>query len=88
KKQEAELRNEADAMVYTVEKALKELADKVPADTKKEVEEDVKRLKEALAGKDVQAIKDALERLRKSAQKIGGAVYGQDTAGSGKEHKT
>jgi molecular chaperone DnaK len=76
KKQEAELRNEADAMVYTVEKALAELGDKVPAETKKEVEEDVKKLKEALAGKDVQAIKDALERLRKSAQKIGGAVYG------------
>jgi molecular chaperone DnaK len=76
KKQEAELRNEADAMVYTVEKALAELGDKVPAETKKEVEEDVKKLKEALAGKDVQSIKDALERLRKSAQKIGGAVYG------------
>jgi molecular chaperone DnaK len=76
KKQEAELRNEADAMVYTVEKALAELGDKVPAETKKEVEEDVKKLKETLAGKDVQAIKDALERLRKSAQKIGGAVYG------------
>jgi molecular chaperone DnaK len=76
KKQEAELRNEADSMVYTVEKALAELGDKVPAETKKEVEEDVKKLKEALAGKDVQAIKDALERLRKSAQKIGGAVYG------------
>jgi molecular chaperone DnaK len=76
KKQEAELRNEADAMVYTVEKALAELGDKVPAETKKEVEEDVKKLKEALAGKDVQAIKDALEWLRKSAQKIGGAVYG------------
>jgi molecular chaperone DnaK len=76
KKQEAELRNEADAMVYTVEKALAELGDNVPAETKKEVEEDVKKLKETLAGKDVQAIKDALERLRKSAQKIGGAVYG------------
>jgi molecular chaperone DnaK len=76
KKQEAELRNEADAMVYTVEKALAELGDKVPAETKKEVEEDIKKLKEALAGKDVQAIKDTLERLKKSAQKIGGAVYG------------
>ncbi len=83
KKQEAELRNEADAMVYTVEKALAELGDKVPAETKKEVEEDVKKLKEALAGKDVQAIKDALERLRKSAQKIGGAVYGGEAGAAG-----
>ncbi len=83
KKQEAELRNEADAMVYTVEKALAELGDKVPAETKKEVEEDVKKLKEALAGKDVQAIKDALERLKKSAQKIGGAVYGGEAGAAG-----
>lgn len=83
KKQEVELRNEADAMVYTVEKALAELGDKVPAETKKEVEEDVKKLKEALAGKDVQAIKDALERLRKSAQKIGGAVYGGGAGAAG-----
>ncbi|MEM4302693.1 MAG: molecular chaperone DnaK [Candidatus Caldarchaeum sp.] len=88
KKQEAELRNEADAMIYTVEKALNELGDKVPADTKKEVEEDVKKLRDALSGKDIQAIKDALEKLRKSAQKIGGAVYGQGAAGSGKEPKS
>jgi len=76
KRQEAELRNEADAMIYTVEKALNELRDKVPEDVRKEVEEDLKKLKEALGGKDVMAIKDALERLRKSAQKLGGAVYG------------
>ncbi|MEM2236904.1 MAG: molecular chaperone DnaK [Candidatus Caldarchaeum sp.] len=88
KKQEAELRNEADAMIYTVEKALNELGDKVPADTKKEVEEDVKKLRDALSGKDIQAIKDALEKLRKSAQKIGGAVYGQGAVGSGKEPKS
>ncbi len=82
KKQEAELRNEADAMIYTVEKAMKELADKIPEDVKKEVEDDLKKLREALAGKDVQAIKDALERLRRSSQKIGGAVYGQGSGGS------
>ncbi|BAJ49882.1 molecular chaperone DnaK [Candidatus Caldarchaeum subterraneum] len=77
KKQEAELRNEADGLIYTVEKALKEFGDKVSPEAKKEVEDDLAKLKEALAGKDIQAIKTALEKLRASAQKIGTAVYGQ-----------
>ncbi|MEM1943607.1 MAG: molecular chaperone DnaK [Candidatus Caldarchaeum sp.] len=85
RKQEAELRNEADAIIYAVEKSVNELGDKIPADTKKEVEEHVKKLREALAGKDVSAIKDALEKLKKTAQKIGGAVYGE--GGAGKEPK-
>ncbi|MCS6770042.1 MAG: molecular chaperone DnaK [Candidatus Caldarchaeum sp.] len=88
KKQEAELRNEADSVIYTVEKALNELGDKVPGETRKEVEEQVRKLKEALAGKDVSAIKDSLERLKKAAQKIGGAVYGEGGPGSGKEPKS
>ncbi|MEM3083405.1 MAG: molecular chaperone DnaK [Candidatus Caldarchaeum sp.] len=77
KKQEAELRNEADGLIYTVEKALKEFGDKVAPEAKKEVEDDLAKLKEALAGKDIQAIKTALEKLRASAQKIGTAIYGQ-----------
>ncbi|MFN3621481.1 MAG: molecular chaperone DnaK [Nitrososphaerales archaeon] len=77
KRQEAELRNEADSLVYSVEKALAEFGDKAPQDVRREVEEDLKALKESLQGKDVQAIKSSLEKLRKSAQKIGGAIYGQ-----------
>ena len=77
RKQEAELRNEADSLIYTVEKALTEFGDKVPQETKKEVEDDLKALKEAVQSKDIQAIKEKLEKLRKSAQKIGGAVYSQ-----------
>lgn len=85
KKQEAELRNEADSMIYTVEKALKEMGDKIGADIKKEVEADISKLKETLAGKDITAIKNALEKLRVSAQKIGSAVYGSGTSESEKK---
>jgi molecular chaperone DnaK len=77
RRQEAELRNEADSLIYTVEKALAEFGDKAPADVRREVEDDLKALKESLQGKDIQAIKSNMEKLRKSAQKIGGAVYGQ-----------
>ncbi len=77
RRQEVELRNEADSLIYTVEKALTEFGEKAPADVRKEVEDDLKALKESLQGKDVQAIKSNLEKLRKSAQKIGGAIYGQ-----------
>ncbi|MEM3122913.1 MAG: molecular chaperone DnaK, partial [Nitrososphaerota archaeon] len=84
RKQEAELRNEADSLVYTVEKALAEFGDKAPQDVRREVEEDLKALKESLQGKDIQAIKSSLEKLRKSAQKIGGAIYGQAGEAGGK----
>lgn len=80
KRQEAELRNEADSLIYTVEKALKEFGDKMNPEDKKEIENDLGKLKEALAGKDIQAIKNAVEKLRSSAQKIGGAVYGPGPA--------
>ncbi|HID04805.1 MAG TPA: molecular chaperone DnaK, partial [Aigarchaeota archaeon] len=77
RKQEAELRNEADALLYTVDKALTELGDKTPQDVKKEVEEAAKELREALKGTDIQAIKEKLEKLRKTAQRIGATIYGQ-----------
>ncbi|MDJ0269651.1 MAG: molecular chaperone DnaK [Aigarchaeota archaeon] len=81
KRQEAELRNEADALLYTAEKALTEFGDKAPAEVKQEVEEAARELREALKGSDIQAIKEKMEKLRKSAQKIGTTIYGQ----SGKE---
>ena len=81
KRQEAELRNEADALLYTAEKALSEFGDKAPAEVKQEVEEAARELREALKGSDIQAIKEKMEKLRKAAQKIGTTIYGQ----SGKE---
>jgi len=77
KKEEAELRNEADSLLYTAGKALSEFGDKAPAEVKKEVEADMNNLRESMKGADVQAIKQGVERLRKSVQKIGASVYGQ-----------
>ncbi len=85
---EAELRNEADSMIFTAEKTLAELKEKVSEDTKKKVEKATEELKKALAGTDLGEIKLKLEDLRKAVQEIGTAIYEQaakERAGAGKE---
>jgi len=77
RKEEAELRNEAESLIYTIEKGLKEFGDKVPSNVKSRVEESLKKLKDALAGKDVQEIKSRMEELRKVAQEMGTVIYQQ-----------
>ncbi|PUA34114.1 MAG: molecular chaperone DnaK [Candidatus Terraquivivens tikiterensis] len=77
KKEEAELRNEAESLIYTIEKALKDFGDKVPGDVKSRIEESLKNLKDALAGKDVQEIKKRMEELKKVAQEMGTVIYQQ-----------
>ncbi|MCL7399065.1 MAG: molecular chaperone DnaK [Thaumarchaeota archaeon] len=77
KKEEAELRNEAESLVYTIEKVLKDFGDKVPNNVKSRVEESLKKLKNALADKDVQEIKNRMEELKKVAQEMGTVIYQQ-----------
>ncbi|MEM0089720.1 MAG: molecular chaperone DnaK [Nitrososphaerota archaeon] len=77
RKEEAELRNEAESLIYTIEKGLKEFGDKVPSNVKSRVEESLKKLKDALEGKDVQKIKIRMEELRKVAQEMGTVIYQQ-----------
>jgi len=75
KKELIEARNIADTLVYTAEKSLKDSGDKVAADIKIELEEKVKKVKEAIAGEDLEAIKKATDELGTSLQKIGSAMY-------------
>ncbi|HEY6958408.1 MAG TPA: Hsp70 family protein, partial [Candidatus Limnocylindria bacterium] len=70
-------RNEADTFAYQIEKSLRDLGDKVPADTKKDVEEKIAALREVAKGDDVQRIKTAMDDLRTSAQRIGELMYQQ-----------
>ena len=83
KKELIEARNIADTLVYTAEKSLKDAGDKVVADIKVELEEKVKKVKEAIAGEDLEAIKKATDELGASLQKIGSAMY-QTPPGSDK----
>src|SRR6266542_3343024 len=75
RKELIEARNNADNTVYAAEKALRDFGDKVPADTKSEVEAKVADVKKAAAGEDVATIKSATEALGQVIQKIGAAVY-------------
>ena len=90
KKEKIEIKNNADALVYTTEKLLREAGDKIKAEDKKTIEEKVEALKKTKEGADIEAIKKASEELSLEAQKIGAAMYQQEQAGpapSGGEQK-
>lgn len=71
KKELIEVKNMAEQLVYTAEKSLKDHGDKVPAETKTEIEGKVSELKSALTGTDKAAITAKTEALSTSLQKIG-----------------
>ncbi|WP_344948612.1 Hsp70 family protein, partial [Actinomadura miaoliensis] len=77
RKEEAEVRNEADTLSYSMEKFLKENSEKIPEDVKKEVEEAVAEVRKNLEGDDVDAIRAATQRLGQVGQKMGAAIYAQ-----------
>ena len=72
-----EAKNLADNLVYTTEKALRDLGDKVPADTKKEVEEKIEALKKVKDTDNQEEIKSKTADLSQAAQKIGEILYRQ-----------
>ena len=75
KREEAEVRNTAESLVYQTEKFLKENEDKVPAEGKQNVEESLTTLKKALEGTDIAAIKSATEAVAAASQALGAAMY-------------
>jgi molecular chaperone DnaK len=75
RKDEAEARNIADTLVYQTEKALKDLGDKVPAETKADVEAAIASAKTALEGEDVDALTAASDKLREVGMKLGEIAY-------------
>ncbi|MDP3778873.1 MAG: molecular chaperone DnaK [bacterium] len=72
-----DMRNTADAMIYTAEKAVKDAGDKVPADLKSDIDAKVSALKQVKDGTDKDAIRSASEALSTSMQKIGEIMYKQ-----------
>ena len=83
KRQEAEVRNQAESLVYNTEKMLSDNADKVPEDLKQEVEGKIATLKQALQNNDVPAMQQGITDLSASVQKLGQAVYSQAGAPTG-----
>jgi molecular chaperone DnaK len=75
RQEEIEVRNNADSMIYTSEKTLEELADKVDSEKKSKIEDLVKELRELISGEDIEAIKTKTDELTKVVQEIGAAIY-------------
>ncbi len=82
RREEAEVRNQADSLVYSVEKVLKEQGDKVPGSEKDAAEASLAKLKEALNGSDLEAIKSGLEDLTSTSQAFTQKLY-EATAADG-----
>jgi molecular chaperone DnaK len=77
RKEAIEVKNQAEQLVYSTEKAMKEAGDKVDAATKKTVEEKIEAVKKVKDGEDSAAIKKAMEELSAEAQKMGEQLYKQ-----------
>ena len=75
RREEAEIRNQAESLIFQTEKFLEESGDKVPADAKANVDEPLAELKAAIAGDDMSAIKAAVEKVATASQALGAALY-------------
>lgn len=75
RKEEADLRNESEQLIYATEKAIKDLGDKVDSKDKEKAENEIKELREALSKNDIEDIKAKKEKLNESAMALATKVY-------------
>jgi molecular chaperone DnaK len=77
RKEEVEVRNQADSVAYSAEKTLRELGDKVPAGVRSEIEGKVAAVRSALQSQDVQRMRSTAQELGEALQKMGASMYQQ-----------
>jgi len=80
RREDADTRNLAEQTVYSMEKLLKDNADKISEGTRTEVQGDIDALKKTLEGEDTDAVKSALDKLNESGMKVGQEVYSAQQA--------
>ena len=83
KRELIEAKNQADSLVYSTEKTLKDNADKVDDETKTNIEAAIVELKKVMEGDDVEAINKAVEALAQASHKLAEAMYAETQAGAG-----
>ncbi len=88
RKEEAEIRNNADSLIYTAEKTKTDLADKLGKEQVQKIDEATAKLRETLSGKDFEKIKAKNEELAKVLQEVGTAIYQQAAAEKAKQGET
>jgi len=77
KKESIEVKNQADALIYSSEKTLKDFGDKIKEEDKKKIEERITELKKVINGNDTELMKKEMEALSQEVQKIGAEIYKQ-----------
>ncbi|MDD3453591.1 MAG: molecular chaperone DnaK [Bacilli bacterium] len=77
KKEEADLRNEAEQMIFATEKSLKDLGDKITSEEKEKAETEIKELRESLEKNDMEEVKTKKEKLQETAYAFAAKVYEQ-----------
>ncbi len=82
-REQIEIRNGAESMVYTAERTLEEYKDKIPSDIKEKVENAKKELDELIKGDDFEKIKAKTEELKSALEEVGGSIYKGSAAGQG-----
>lgn len=75
KKEEADLKNESEQLIFATERSIKDLGDKVSSEDKEKAEKEIKELREALDKNDLEDIKAKKEKLNESAMALGAKVY-------------
>ena len=83
RREEAEVRNQAESLVYQTEKFVKDNDEKLPADVKDKVNAALGDAQEALKGTDTEAIRSAMEKLATESQALGQALYADQSATGG-----
>ncbi len=85
KREEAELRNNADSLIYTAEKTKTDLAGKITPDQISKIDSATTALKDALASKDMSQVKAKTDELQKTLQEVGKVIYEQAAAEQAKQ---
>ncbi len=83
RKEEVEVRNNADSAIYQSEKLLRDMADKIPADLRSDIESKIAALRSSLGGKDIDDIRNKTNDLTQSLQRVGERVYQQQGGPAG-----
>ena len=83
RREEVELKNAADTLVYTTEKTLKEHGDKIPQDVKQKIQSELERLKKAISDNDMESIKRFMDEVREASYKMSEELYKAQQASSG-----
>ncbi len=83
RKELIDARNQADSLIYSIEKSLADLGDKVPADLKSEIEQKIQALRQTMEGDDPEAIRKATEELTQASYRLAEMAYKQTGAQAG-----